>query len=146
MELWSKGLGRLVLGIRLSDRGAMEAEGGDHIDISGNMGAPVYWDYAVRLEGEDVVDFLDFLKKPAVVRFLIHSEHRWSILATALGAAAFFTWGIVYRLVTGHAPTPQTREPTSTVPASEPEAIADVSLAEAIRAAEAAADEIEETE
>ena len=98
MDLWSKGLGRLVLGVRLSERSAMGADA-DEAVIRGTMGAPVYWDYAVRLGADDVIDFTELLKQPAAIGFVVTSRYRWQILASALHSAVVFAWAIATRIV-----------------------------------------------
>jgi hypothetical protein len=98
MDLWSKGLGKLVLGLRLSERSQMIEEDGA-IAIRGNMGKPVFWDYAVYLKEEDVVDFLGFLRQPPAIRYMIASDQRWKILRTALEGAVLFAWRIICLLL-----------------------------------------------
>jgi hypothetical protein len=100
MDLWSKGLGRMVLGVRLSDRSELRAED-DEIVIRGTMGAPVYWGYAVRMGSEDVIDFIELLKQPAALGFVVTSQSRWKILGAALRSAVVFAWAIATRVVAG---------------------------------------------
>ena len=100
MNLWSKGLGRMVLGIRLSERSHMKAEP-DQTVLSGTMGDPVYWDYEVGLGERDVVDFLDLLKQPAAVRFVVTSRQRGVLLRSALAAAVVFAAALAKRFVAG---------------------------------------------
>ena len=85
MDLWSKGLGKRVLNLRLRERKALVERDGK-LEIDGVMGAPVFWDYRVSLGERDVLDFLDFLKGPVPVQYLVGAEKRWMILATALAA------------------------------------------------------------
>jgi len=89
MDLWSKGLGRLVLTMRLSERAGMRSEDGEMV-MHGTMGKPTYWDWSVRIDETDVVDFLIFLKQPAPIRFMVQSEQRWLMLRAALGGAVLF--------------------------------------------------------
>lgn len=91
MDLWSKGLGKRVLRLRLGERDEMVEEDG-HLVIRGVMGPPVYWNYAVTLSERDVVDFLEFLKQPAPVRFLASAGKRRKILTTMVASAAAFAW------------------------------------------------------
>lgn len=98
MNLWSKGLGRLVLDLRLSERAEMVAND-DRVEVRGTMGEPVYWNYAVQMQQEDVLDLLVLLKQPAAVRFLVGSEGRGRLLVSALGGALHFAWGIVSRML-----------------------------------------------
>jgi hypothetical protein len=98
MNLWSKGLGRLVLSLRLSECGDVEVEE-EALVLRGTMGEPVYWSYAVRMRESDVLDFLELLEQPAAVRFMSTGERRWALLRTALGAAVAFAWNFGCRLI-----------------------------------------------
>jgi len=89
MDLWSKGLGRLVLTLRLSERTGLDVEQHDLV-MKGTMGKPTYWDWAVNLDDDDVVDFLLFLQRPAPVRYIVESEQRWAMLRIALEGAILF--------------------------------------------------------
>jgi hypothetical protein len=100
MDLWSKGLGRLVLTIRLSERRGMGLDE-EELVMKGTMGKPTYWDWAVNLDDEDVVDFLLFLKRPAPIRFIVESSDRWRMLRTALEGALLFTLRSVRYLIFG---------------------------------------------
>ncbi len=100
MVLWSKGLGKLVLKLRLSERSGMSDRDGT-LAIDGTMGPPTFWDYAVTLHEKDVVDFLGLLQKPAPVRFLVATPKRWAVLKAALAGALFFLWRTLYRLFGG---------------------------------------------
>jgi hypothetical protein len=101
MILWSKGLGRLVLNMRLSERSGM-GEQGERIVIDGTMGAPTFWDYAVNLNSHDVVDFISLLRNPVPVRFLVSTPKRWSILAAAVGGiVSFVGWTLLRFLGAG---------------------------------------------
>ena len=104
MILWSKGLGKLVLNLRLSERSGT-SDRGDTFVIDGTMGPPTFWDYAVTLEEKDVVDFIELLQKPAPVRFLVAAPKRWAILQAALAGALSFMWRTLYRLFGGAAGT-----------------------------------------
>jgi hypothetical protein len=94
MILWSKGMGKLVLSLRLRDRSGM-ASRDEGLVIEGVMGQPTYWDYAVTLGEEDVLDFLELLKQPQPTRFVVMTEKRWAILGTALASAAVFAFRTV---------------------------------------------------
>ena len=100
MVLWSKGLGKLVLKLRLSERSGMSDREGK-LAIEGTMGPPTYWNYAVTLHEDDVVEFLGLLQKPAPVRFLVAAPKRWTILKAALAGALFFIRRTLYRLFGG---------------------------------------------
>ena len=113
MELWSKGLGSRVLSLRLGERQALVERDRDLV-IEGVMHAPVYWDYTVSLGDVDVVDFLELLKKPESVKFLVRSRSRGTILRTALSSALVFLVRMV-RLFLGAA-GPTSRAPQATDP------------------------------
>ena len=100
MVLWSKGLGKLVLKLRLSERSGMSDRDGN-LAIDGTMGPPTFWDYAVTLHEKDVVEFIGLLQKPAPVRFLVAAPKRWAILKAALAGALFFARRTLYRLFGG---------------------------------------------
>jgi hypothetical protein len=91
MDLWSKGLGRLVLRMRLSERSKMDVEDG-HLVMYGTMGKPTFWDWSVNLDERDVVDFLVLLKRPDVVRYLVEDASRWALLRSAAKGALVFAW------------------------------------------------------
>jgi hypothetical protein len=116
MELWSKGLGTRVLSLRLGERKALLEKNQDLV-IEGVMHAPVYWDYTVSLGEVDVVDFLELLKKPESVKFLVRSRSRGTLLRTALSSALIFL-GRMVRLLLGAAGTanrvPQATDPDCT--------------------------------
>jgi hypothetical protein len=98
MNLWSKGLGRLVLDLRLSERAETVARE-DRVELRGTMGEPVYWNYAVQMQQEDVLDLLVLLKQPAAVSFMVGTRGRWRLLRSALGGALHFAWGIASRML-----------------------------------------------
>ena len=100
MILWSKGLGKLVLSMRLSERSGMGVRG-EHIVIDGTMGAPTFWDYAVNLGEDDVVDFIGLLNQPMPVRLLVTTPKRFSILWGALLGIGFFVRRTLYRFLGG---------------------------------------------
>ena len=58
--------------------------------MNGRMGKPTFWDWSVDLDDHDVVDFLLFLKRPAPIRFIVRSDHRWQMLRSALSGAILF--------------------------------------------------------
>jgi len=100
MILWSKGLGRLVLNMRLRERSSMH-DREEHIVIDGTMGPPTFWDYAVNLDSSDVVDFISLLRNPVPVRFLVSTPERWSIAAAAVGGITCFVRRTLFRLLGG---------------------------------------------
>ncbi|MBW2314205.1 MAG: hypothetical protein JRH10_08445 [Deltaproteobacteria bacterium] len=102
MILWSKGLGKLVLNMRLSERSGMKADA-PNVVIDGTMGAPTFWSYSVNLDEKDVVEFLELLMQPAPVRFLIGSDQRWSMLGSSLSGIGHFVVRTIYRFLGGRA-------------------------------------------
>lgn len=89
MELWSKGLGRRVLSMALGER-TNTTRTPTSVAVEGVMHAPTYWEYAVVLDGQDVVEFLAVLSHPDAVRFLAGQGRATSFLRTATGNAALF--------------------------------------------------------
>jgi len=102
MILWSKGLGKLVLNMKLAERSSTKGRDG-HLVIDGTMGAPTHWDYAVTMREEDVLDFVDLLKQPAPVRFLIEGEKPGALVRTAVMSGMVFAWNTA-RCFLGMAP------------------------------------------
>jgi hypothetical protein len=102
MILWSKGLGKLVLNLRLSERSGT-GDRGETFVIDGTMGPPTFWNYAVTLNEKDVVDFIALLRQPAPTRFLVATPKRWAILKAALAGLTFFLWRTLYRFLGGRA-------------------------------------------
>lgn len=98
MDLWSKGLGRRVLNMRLDERTEMVPEDGELV-IRGTMGAPTYWDYTVQLDEDDVSEFLEFLSRPASVKYILNAKSRWAILGAALSGAVLFAMRALVALV-----------------------------------------------
>ena len=100
MILWSKGLGKLVLSMRLSERSGMGVRDGS-IVIDGTMGSPTFWDYAVNLSEDDVVDFIQLLNQPMPVRLLVTTPKRMSILWTSLVGIVCFVRRTLFRFLGG---------------------------------------------
>jgi hypothetical protein len=100
MILWSKGLGKLVLSMRLSERSGMGTRG-ERVVIDGTMGSPTFWDYAVNLDEADVVDFIDLLKQPMPVRFLVTTPKRGSILSASVVGIGCFVRRTLFRFLGG---------------------------------------------
>ena len=100
MILWSKGLGKLVLSMRLSERSGMGIRD-EHVVIDGTMGAPTFWDYAVNLDENDVVDFIGLLNQPMPVRLLVTTPKRLSILWAALVGIGCFVRRTLFRFLGG---------------------------------------------
>jgi hypothetical protein len=100
MILWSKGLGKLVLSMRLSERSGMGVRD-EQIVIDGTMGSPTFWDYAVNLSEDDVVDFIGLLNQPLPVRLLVTSPKRLSILWASLVGIGCFVRRTLFRFLGG---------------------------------------------
>ncbi len=112
MILWSKGLGKLVLNMRLSERNGMETRA-PHVVLDGTMGPPTFWNYSVNLDEKDVVEFLDLLMQPAPVRFLITTPERWRILGSSITGIGYFIVRTIYRFLGGPAKPAAGREAQS---------------------------------
>ena len=106
MDLWSKGLGRLVLNIRLEERKETRDDESKLV-MNGTMGKPTYWDWSVDLDETDVVDFLVFLKRPAPVRFMVENERRFAMLRAALQGGAIFALRTLRLMLLGVPREPQ---------------------------------------
>jgi len=91
MILWSKGLGKLVLNMKLAERSSVGQRDGKLI-IDGTMGPPTHWDYAVNMAEDDVLDFVELLEQPAPVDFLIEGENPGAVVRTALASGVAFAW------------------------------------------------------
>ncbi len=89
MDLWSKGLGRLVLALRLSERADMDVEEGELV-MRGTMGEPTYWDWAVNLDEADVVEFILFLRRRESIRFMVSDRLGRRMLVRAVRGAVIF--------------------------------------------------------
>jgi hypothetical protein len=128
MDLWSKGLGRLVLRMRLSERSEMDAEGADLV-LKGTMGKPTFWDWSVNLSDRDVVDFLVLLKRPDVVRYLVEDPGRWTLVRTAARGAWVFARETVRLFLLGPA-KPAQQDSTTTLSSAPPSEAASTVLEE----------------
>jgi hypothetical protein len=73
----------------------------ERIVVDGTMGAPTFWDYAVNLDETDVVDFIDLLKQPMPVRFLVSTPKRRSILWASLSGIGCFVRRTLFRFLGG---------------------------------------------
>jgi hypothetical protein len=105
MILWSKGLGKLVLRMRLAERSATSDRDGKLV-IDGTMGPPTHWDYAVNMSEADVLDFVELLEQPASVRFVTEAEAPGLLVRTALVSGVVFVWNTL-RCFLGMAPPSQ---------------------------------------
>jgi hypothetical protein len=113
MILWSKGLGKLVLNMRLAERSSTGGRDGNLV-VDGTMGPPTHWDYSVKMSEDDVLDFVDLLKQPAPVRYLIEGETPGAVVRTALRSGIAFAWNTA-RCFLGRPPSP-TETPQDTTP------------------------------
>ena len=125
MILWSKGLGKLVLKMSLSERSSTQDQG-EKLVIDGTMGPPTHWDYAVMMNEEDVLDFVELLKQPAPIRFLVEGERPGTLVRTALLSGVKFAWNtsrcFLGRGPRGSAPAPTNRVVAARKPAKKADA------------------------
>jgi hypothetical protein len=77
MEFWSKGLGKRLIALTLTEGEPLNSEG--TLTLRGHMEAPVDWEYVMKLTGEDLVDFFLLLKDPTVADYIYDSENRWKL-------------------------------------------------------------------
>ena len=82
MEVWSRGLGNTALNLELG-KGEVEIRE-SAVVIKGVIGKPVFWDYSITMEKEDIFGFLDVLTRPSFIRFLMGSRNRWKMLFATL--------------------------------------------------------------
>lgn len=99
MDLWSKGLGKRVLNLKLNERTQTDMADSKMV-ITGVMGPPVYWDYTVKMTARDITEFLEMLTKgDAPTTFIGRSAARWRIIGTAVSSLAVFTTLTVLRFL-----------------------------------------------
>jgi hypothetical protein len=103
MILWSKGLGKLVLRMRLEERSSTRGRDGNLV-IAGTMGPPTHWDYSVSMSEADVLEFVELLNQPASVRFVTEADAPGRLVRTALMSGVVFVWHTV-RCFLGMAPS-----------------------------------------
>lgn len=113
MILWSKGLGKLVLRMSLAERSSASHHEGKLV-IDGTMGAPTHWDYAVKMNEGDVLDFVELLKQPASIHFAVESGATGRLVTTALKSGVVFAINTT-RCFLGIAPR-TTEAPTIAIP------------------------------
>lgn len=78
MEVWSKGLGNTALNLELGE-GEVENRH-SAVVLKGVIGKPVFWDYTITMEKEDIIGFMDVITQPNFIGFLMDSKNRWKIL------------------------------------------------------------------
>ena len=81
MEVWSKGLGNRALNMELG-KGEVEIRD-TAVVLKGVIGKPVFWDYTIAMEKEDILGFLDVLTDRNFIGFLMGSGNRWKMLVAA---------------------------------------------------------------
>jgi hypothetical protein len=123
MDLWSKGLGRLVLTMRLNERDDEMVIEDQDLVMRGTMGKPTFWDWSVTIGEIDVVDFLIFLRQPEPIRYMVASDNRWSMLRVALRGGVIFAARTI-GLFLGLVPTADTTLQSPEINDSEPAAAA----------------------
>jgi len=77
MEFWSKGLGKKTINLSLAKGESLPSEG--TVCLRGTMEEPVSWEYVMKLDGDDLVDFFLLLKGPTMADYLYDSPHRWQV-------------------------------------------------------------------
>jgi hypothetical protein len=77
MEFWSKGLGKRTIALTLTKGESQKSEG--TLCLRGNMEEPVSWEYIMKLEEDDLVDFFGLLKERAVADFVFDAPNRWEL-------------------------------------------------------------------
>lgn len=102
MILWSKGLGKLVLHMKLAERSSAHRHDGKFV-VDGTMGPPTHWDYAVTMGADDVLDFVQLLKQPTPVAFLVEGKAPGAVVRTAIASGLVFAWNTT-RCFLGMAP------------------------------------------
>jgi hypothetical protein len=78
MNVWSKGLGRKTIDLRLSAGEALN--GGDQLYVKGQMEAPVSWEYVMSLRADDLAEFFELLRDPALIDFVYGSPECWRLI------------------------------------------------------------------
>ena len=77
MEFWSKGLGKRTIALTLTKGEALKSEG--TLCLRGNMEEPVSWEYIMKLEEDDLIDFFGLLRDRSVADFVFDSSNRWQL-------------------------------------------------------------------
>jgi len=82
MDFWSKGLGKRTIALSLTKGEPLRSEGS--LYLRGQMEEPVSWEYIMRLTEDDMVEFFELLKEPALAGYIAASPNRWKIYAGML--------------------------------------------------------------
>jgi len=77
MEFWSKGLGKRTIALTLTKGESLKSE--ETLCLRGNMEEPVSWEYIMKLDADDLVDFFGLLREPSVADFVFDSPNRWEL-------------------------------------------------------------------
>ena len=88
MEVWSRGLGDKKLNLRLNETKVENC--GETIVIRGVMGAPVYWDFSITMEKEDILDVFIVATQRDTVGFLLQSKKCLSLYLKITGGVIKF--------------------------------------------------------
>jgi hypothetical protein len=99
MEFWSKGLGKRLIALTLTDGEPLHSEG--TLCLRGNMEEPVSWEYVMKLTEEDLVDFFTLLKDPTVADFIFESDNRWKLYGGMIAGGVQLGVKIVTELLRG---------------------------------------------
>ena len=104
MDVWSKGLGTRTLNLRLEDTVTEILDDGS-LRIKGVMGSPEYWNFAITMSEDDLIDFFKLVNKtPDCVDFLVHSKERWNIYYSLIKGALRFIITTLKGLFIGFSP------------------------------------------
>lgn len=71
MEVWSKGLGKKTLNIYLG-KGEVKTDG-NSIFVEGVIEEPVWWEYRITMNADDLRDVFDIASKQATIDFIVNS-------------------------------------------------------------------------
>lgn len=101
MKFWSKGLGKLTVDLHLNKGTTVRSSG--MLYLSGQMEAPVDWEYIMPLDEEDIVDFMALLRDPSLADYVATHPRKWQIyggmivgglqLASAVVKEIVQSWG-----------------------------------------------------
>ena len=143
MILWSKGLGKLVLRMSLAERSSAGVSDGKLV-IDGTMGPPTHWDYSVKMKEDDVLDFVELLKQPAPVRYVVEEDSIGRLIRTALLSGLVFAWNTIrcfLRMAPASAPGPAPTPIATPKPKAAGKPVAETQASSRKNAAQAARSE-----
>jgi len=97
MDFWSKGLGKRTVCVDLAHSEAVKS--GDVLYLKGTMEEPVTWDYIMRLQSEDIVEFMAMLRDPGVADYIWASPRRWRLYGRLLVGGVVLVWLLAVAMV-----------------------------------------------